>query len=66
AQGEVAVARRLEPTIVATMPDVVLVAPGDGPGALTGGDRVVVTSLEEIADGARIRVLPAAGPAEGR
>lgn len=53
------VAHERHPNVRTVLGEIVLVTPGDGDGDLRGGDRVVVTNLEDIADGSRIRVLEA-------
>ena len=42
--------------IVKRLLAVALVAPGDGPGDLRDGDQVIVSNLEDVADGSLLRV----------
>jgi len=48
-----AVVRELHPTVVRRLPDVMLIGNG-----LPDGSLVIVTSVDQIADGARVLVLP--------
>jgi RND family efflux transporter MFP subunit len=53
------VARERRPRVRAWLPGLALVEPGDGPEDLGDGDVVVVSNLEDIADGSRVRTVGA-------
>ena len=57
-EAEVWLARLTRPDVVAILAGTVLVQPGEEPDDLQSGARVVVTNLEDIADGSRLRILP--------
>jgi hypothetical protein len=53
------VAAEVRPTTVRVLPAAVLVKPADDAQGLRDGDRVVVSNLEDIADGSRLRTTGA-------
>jgi multidrug efflux pump subunit AcrA (membrane-fusion protein) len=65
-QGEPATARGIRPTIRRMLAGVALVAPEGGEDALQSGDEVVVSNLEDIAEGSKLRIAPPVGATGGR
>ena len=54
-------AHEIRPRIRAVLAGVVLAEPGADGDGLAAGDRVVVTNLEDVAEGSRLRILLSAG-----
>ncbi len=65
-EGEEAVAQAVEPDVTALLPGVAIVKPSPDGGGLDTGDLVVVTNLEDIADGSHIDVVRTGADAGSR